>query len=708
MSELEGRWAILPSGRLVRIVGVDGDMVVAETPAGRTVDRPLPHVHAAWSLVDDDNLLVRASTDPDGLRAVVEAQPVDVVVSAIHDLGGEAETPAIQAHLERSVGPWVGTGDALKDWWRRVQPRVGDDPRIDDSRSLERRYRLLRPGEAKRQPLRDRVSDELRGGRRLAFAPSLKSARERARRRKPPLTEDELGELRAEAQLADLIELDATDRFMAGELEVWIGRRTAEEAAHTLGPDLLALDLLRIPQKASRQTALQWLDEWLRSQEDDRWLRPGDVPPTLASAVALGDDLGTAATVLAGQLGVRASDVIASALAWSHPGSEESRPWKLPHDYEPFLARVRRFEKLVATGEDETLIGLERGALRALKGLAGSPKHRSRADAVVVELAKVAVGARNHLDAASKAPAAVISELAPDRLEALLQVQHGGGGAWARTYLGAVELAFERDPSAYSGAVRLLGVLIGEDPGAIGARVVRRAVQRHRVVAMALAAAAVAETPEVKAECIALAATGDPDDQRSRAALSADADAVAAALLRGSIDVLGSVVFSPETWRRFAVQMERRLADAARNESEAHEAASAAEQRLAEVSASAEQMRDALAAVRTSNVTASRDSTARLAANVLKPVAAALSDSFEAPGLEALQDRLAAVLDRARIQPVMEPGEVQAFDPDVHRWVGEGNPSKSVTAVSPGFIAQLEGEHAIVLVPARVVAATED
>jgi len=69
MTNLEGRWATLPNGTLVRIIGVDHDVVVAETVRGATVDRPLAHVTARWSVLSDDSLLVEAATHADDLKA---------------------------------------------------------------------------------------------------------------------------------------------------------------------------------------------------------------------------------------------------------------------------------------------------------------------------------------------------------------------------------------------------------------------------------------------------------------------------------------------------------------------------------------------------------------------------------------------------------------------------------------------------------------
>ena len=583
-----------------------------------------------------------------------------------------------------------------------------DDPRVDDSRSLERRYRLLGPGEPKRTVFRDRVTDEIRGGRRLAFAPLLKAARERARHTKQPLLEEEAAEIKLEVELADLPELDATDRFMAAELGTWVGLRSEDDAVAILGADLLSLDLLRVPQKASRSMALAWLASWIRAQDDDWAWSASGVPATLASAAALGAELSGPVEELAARIDLPRAAIVEGAVSWAYPGSEASRPVKLPHDYEPYIARLHRYEAYLASGDQDSLIGLERGAVATLNGLAGSVKHRSRTDAVVDELAKLAAGARVRLETAARVPPTVVAQLPPRRLEALLQVRSGGDGRWARTYLAAVEEAFEREPSTYAGSMSLTGKLIGEDPGAIALRVIRKAVKRDRIAAMALVATGMTEDPGVRADCVSLAGTADPEDARVQTEMAATANAVAEALLQGIVEAAGTTAFTRPSWRQFAVQMESRLADAERSVAVAEESAHRADARLAAATAAAEETRTALAASRSSVQTQSRDSTARLAVNVLKPIAAALSDSFEAPSLEALQDRLAAALDRARIGPVLHPGEVQPFDPTVHRWVGEGEPTDLVTAISPGFIARLEGDDAVVLVPARVVAAPND
>ena len=403
-------------------------------------------------------------------------------------------------------------------------------------------------------------------------------------------------------------------------------------------------------------------------------------------------------------MGVARSAMAEGAVSWSHPGSDESKPWKLPADYLPYLARLDRVQALLTAADPDALVGIERGSLRALGGLAASPKNRSKTDEVVTRLAQLSAGARRRLGNEAKAPALAVAQLQPDRLAALLNVPSGGGGALAGTYLTAGEAAFERDPDAYGGVVTLVGLLIGEDPGEIAIRVTREVARRGRIATMALVAMDIASDPRVRADSAALAGTVGGHHPRVPAELTKIANAAAEAVLAGEVTTPGTLVFSAASWRAFATRMFARLDEASTNERQAEATAAEAERRIAEVGAAAEQARSVLAASRTSTETQSRVSTSRLAANILKPIALALADSVEAPSLEALQDRLAAALDRARIEPILQPGEIRPFDPDVHRWVDEGDPTDLVTAVSPGFIAHLEGEDDIVLVPARVVA----
>jgi hypothetical protein len=146
------------------------------------------------------------------------------------------------------------------------------------------------------------------------------------------------------------------------------------------------------------------------------------------------------------------------------------------------------------------------------------------------------------------------------------------------------------------------------------------------------------------------------------------------------------------------------LGDAASREQQALANAARATEEAAQLRQVAESRSSSLVEARTTAGSASRQDASKLASGLLRPVALAVADSFEGNSLEALQDRLLAVLQRARINPILEVGEQTAFDPIRHQWVGEGTPEETVRAISPGFVARLEGEEDVVLVPARVVA----
>jgi hypothetical protein len=705
--ELEGRWARLPNDRIVRIVAVADEMVLAEGVGGLAVDRPVANVRARWTLLADDCLAVRAVVEPDVVAELVASAPLDLVVSAIHDLGGVAETAAIKRLLETVVGRWAGSGDAFKAWWRKVQPRLGDDPRIDDSRSLDRLYRLLAPGETKPAVVRPRLSDTWRLGRRLADAPSLKAARERARDRKTPLADEEQEDLAAEAALANLDDLDPTDRFMAAELGTWIETGNSASAAELLGEDLLALDLQRVPQKASRMSALNLLTSWLDSHAEEWSLQLPAAPVTLATAVLVGIDWSAFIEPVARRLGVARSAVVERAIAWGYPGSEESEPWKLPGDYEPYLKRIEQFMALIGGGvEPSVLAGIERGALTALHGLASSPKHTTATANAVAQVASLATRARLHLEAGSRALPELIADLEPGRLSALLSPEHVATGPWVAIYADAIELALSRDPWAYRSLLTHLASRTEEDAGAIALRVARKSAAGSRVAQIARLGAETSQDEFFRSQCVALAVTTDPDDVGVQQLLERTADRVEESILTGALDPAPLRVFPAANWARIRSNLGERVTRAELDRDAAVEEARILGEQADVLRAAAEQARGSLASSRTSTQTEARTSAGRLAANLLKPVAVVLAESFEAPSLEALQDGLAAILDRARIEPILVPDEVQSFDSRRHQWVGEEPyPALLVQAVSPGFIAKLEGEDAVVLVKARVVAA---
>ncbi len=707
--DLEGQWVELPNGRVARIVAVADDAVLAEYPSGRSIDRPLANVLALWRFLSQDSLLVEAASAHAQLAARLEANPVDLVADAIRDLGGEAETEAIQGLLERVIGADVGTGPKFKAWWRKTQLRIGDDPRIDDTRSYERRYRLLGPGEVKVQPQRQLVSDQERLGRLLAVAGPLKSARERVRNQKPPLTQEELEQFAVQATVADMTHVDATDRFLAAELGVWLGLRTQDEAVGLLGEDLLDIDLFRIVLKPSRLVALQWLASFLRSRGDEWSWTGGTVPVILATAIGSSLDWDSVVGPLAAQLEVSRRAVTAAAVAWSYPGSEESRPWKLPADYLSYASRVQRFLDEIPTAKPDVHLGLEQGGLIALAGLAESEKNTLDADRMVERLAELVTRARVRLDDASMTSAEVVGRLPPKRLGALLAVRTVQPGAWARrAYLAAVEAAFRRDPAAYEGVVRQIGAMIGEDPGAIAVRCIRQVVRDSTLVGMALAGGRIAESAAVAAACDALAGTADPDNAAVSERLRDQAGDAAQLVIEGldgdMPEVEGMRVFLPATWTVFTNALQVRMRATLQLERAAASRVTEAEALLADAEARITQYREQLAGRLQADASSRQISSDELAVNVLKPVARALADSMEAPSLEVLQDNLAALLDKAHIEPTILPGDVASFTSEFHKWVGNGHPTGPVMAISPGFVAHLEGKD-VVLVVARVVAA---
>jgi hypothetical protein len=760
MKELEGRWAQLPGGSVVRIVAVDVEdgveTVLAESIAGSEEQRPLSYVRARWRLLPDDGLIVLAATRPAEAKRLADDEPNELIALALHELDGDATTDEIQGLLERALGIYVGGRAGVSAWWKRVQPRLRDDPRIDASRGLDKRYRLS-TGEARLGISRERIGTARRLGRRTAYAPLLKRSRAAARDKRHPMSTETRSEAEEEAALASRTDLDATDRFLAAELGTWLGTITASDAIRLLGDDLLEVDLLRILQKDSKTRVLRWLDEHMATRPLDSLIRaeataPAPttpdrlaasyqleestsdglaelsvtkdparplqvdvfVPAVLASALAAGPPWSDAAEGLARDLGMPLEVVVARAVAWAAPGSEESRPWKLPDDFEPYRTRLERLANRYAAGGTAIRMGLERGAIEALDVLRGADKHPIPTADVVGTLGGIAASARFSIPAHLRTPLARIAGLAPDRLAALLQVRGGSDGAgpdsgYAPLYREALELAFERDPDAYSPVLELFADLMRDQPAGLALRLARRAAANARVLAMALvssrlAARQGAEDAAAGADSAALAGTLAPDDPLVQRMTDAIADRAADDVLDGIVSTPGSLVFRPASWRRFALRMHGRLEDAARAVAEADAGAAEARSSMEVARLEAVQARDALAGTRTTAESASRTSSARVAANVLRPVAIALADSIEAPGLEALQDRLAAILERAGIETTILPGEQQRFDPSIHRWVDDGDPTDLIVAISPGFAARLEGGNAITIVPARVVA----
>jgi hypothetical protein len=217
-------------------------------------------------------------------------------------------------------------------------------------------------------------------------------------------------------------------------------------------------------------------------------------------------------------------------------------------------------------------------------------------------------------------------------------------------------------------------------------------------------ALALAKEEVIRVESANLAVAVSADDRQALAVLNEAADGAAAGLLEGSIESAPALSFMQSTWRRFATAMLAELERARASERLALLKLAELEAEVQRLRALEEQRRVALTEARADAGAQGRASASALAAGALRPVAAALADSYEAKSLEALRDRLEAVVLRAGISVVIRSGEVVAFDPTRQRWVGEGDPPETVMALSPALVLRGEGSDEVLVVPARVVA----
>jgi hypothetical protein len=690
-----GEWVLLHDGRAARIarlaVGPAGKMIEAETVDGQMVDRPESYATARWRPIAEDGLAVRLALDPEGVRSDVASKPVEVVVAALRDIGEEVSQAELREVLIRRVIP----REDFAAWWKRVQPQLSWDERVDAGLARTRRYRLLMPGEIQTIRVVPRVSEELRNGRKLLDAPQLKGARERASS-DPSKASDEA---RPEAALAQREDVDPTDRFMAAELGVWIGLWDADRGRDMLGSDLPCVDLMRISQHKSRSTALEWYATWLAGLGEA--FAAADASAILRSAAALGPPW----TVTAGQIGLRLgidpSKLLEASLTWSMPGSPEAGQVKLPADLDTYDRRIERIRAAVAAGNQEEMPGLARGAVAALREFPLVESANSGVAQTLRGLAKCWLFARQ----AAPSPLKYVSDLAGLPARSMTAALGLIPDAMVEALRPAVEQAYVLDPQAYREPVEVFAARRKTDPGAIALKAARRAVRESKALELAAQALELAEEEVVRVESANLAVAVNPDDLQALGVLNEAADGVSELLLDGVVDSSATVLFSPSSWRRFAMSMVGELERAKRAEDLATAKVAELAVEVERLSALDEQRRAALTEVRAEVGAQGRASASAVAAGALRPVAAALADSFEANSLDALRDRLEGVILRAGISIVIQAGEVVGFDPTRQRWVGEGEPPDRVLALSPALVIRGEGNEETVVVPARVVAA---
>jgi hypothetical protein len=696
-----GTWVVTKTGQtaLITTWDIERGVAIAERPSTGKLERPIAVATQDWTEIPEDGLRVRAAMDPAGIRTEAQGSPVDLVVLALIDLGGRAGTSAIH----QALTPLVIGDDEWEHWWKRAQIRLEDDPRIDATRSREKTYQLQGSRESSLGvSLHPAKRREQRGDRFLADGPQLKRARDRARRPGPFSSDDERL-FRLEASLAEDASVNPTDRFMAAELGVWVKRWNWDEAMALLGVDLLGIDLLRIPQHESRTRALQAGLSLLKTAERDDH-EPVSVS-ILRSAFATGSPWSDQVRECAVAEGIPLAGATYGTLGWAVPGDEDSGQAKYPDDLNAFERRIERAEALQGALEGDELVGLGDGAIRALSLLPDSGVHAYAVARARERLARLVWSILGRAPRLLETVFAQRDPIGPDGLAALIRA---GSSTHARALRASVMRWFADDPPRYMSSLALLGSVTGEGALALGLESAQRELARTDVPGIAAQLLRYGNGPDQPASDFAavvnLAVTTAGNDPSVAKAVERLAEAIATTYIEGTGHVEGPITFSRAAWERVSDAIERRLRDAAANEGRAQLEAAAATREAESLRLLAESRAAALAEARASAGGAERQDVGRLASNLLKPVALALGDSFESAHLAGLQDQLLAILQRARIRPILEIGQRARFEPLRHQWVGDGSPTAVVEARSPGFVSMGDGDNEIVLVPARVVA----
>lgn len=695
MSLAVGDWVILPEGVLAQVTRIEGDPAMAHASAidGRTTERPLGNAELRWTRVPEDGLRVRLALDSDAMRSESARDPVALVVAALLDQGGEATTREIRD----TVSAAFDDGDELRRWWGRAQKRLDDDPRIDARDARQKRYRLLADGQRQVDRVRSRKSSKLLHGLVLLDGPRLLAERDRSRRQSS-LDEPAIVELLASAEL-DLDEtVDPTDRFLSGEIAVHLGKRDDRGLGERLGPAVLGIDLLRLRGRQSRARALRLARDYLDARsEAEATLH--DVVPIVASAAARSDTDAGVFEALVGSVGVDAWRPWAWAVRWGAPGTDENADPVYPDDLVRYRERLAGIVERWRIDGPDAAIGIIGACLDALEAVASTPSHGDEWGRTMD-----ALGSAFWSGARDLQPQSVRACLASRSLTSAtwLALIDGAPGEQALTVLRVpVERVYRTEPGRLEVMARL-SQRLGRDLGATLLTIARDMVRETRAPAIALDALATAADPRSHAESVSLAGAIARDHAAVTQALESEAKAALSAAMTGDASRQGPLLLSEAGWQSVVRGVYELSQEAERQRDAATHAAAAAETRAAELEHALERREEALQQVRRSSAEERSVTSSRLSINLLKPVAAALADSYESGSVGALQDQLRAVLTRLRIRQVGAIGDVVAFDPDRHAWVSEGYPSPEVRIVAPGWEGQ-DGDTPLVLVPARVV-----
>ncbi len=654
MSFSSGDWVEIPESGLAVVRDVDDarDIVTVEHPSGGVSEFPLPYARYRWTRLTADGLKVRLLLEPASVRRLAVEDPVELVAAAIRDLGGEGSTKA----LKLAVGRGAVAPDEVERWWRRVQPRLETDPRIDATLAAKKVYRVRRHGQVVVGPPREPVlRQETRRGRLLADARRLRAARERMSNL-TPLADEERADLSRVAAIWKDERVDATDRYMAAELAVWLRELDEDTAIRELAADLHQVDLLRVAQHASRDLALRWAIEWSKS---------GDLPsraiPLAQSAMAAGRRWSAAAGMDPLFAAVPRTDLGEAILAWSIPGSEESGPHSYPQELETYRKRVINARQAASSMDSELRAGLALGALRGLNTLPDSAAHMQLWMGTMDELAIAYQAAIGDQPRSRRMPVGG-TRVRREAYDALLR--QGGAKVIREDLLEA----FGERPLEYLPSIRTFGNQTDTPVLDLALMVLDRILSTTSAVAIALIAldsTKEAPTSQSASRAFDLAASLAPQNQqvvgaileRSKRVVETDPDEWGA--------LKGPVSFTTAQWQGLAREMGARLDAADRAAAGAEREAQVSASEVIRLSAILEQRTEALHDVRGTSATDRRREIQQITANALRPIAVALADAVEAQNLPVLLERLDTVLARGGIVRTIGRGEEQPFDPSL-------------------------------------------
>lgn len=128
-----------------RIVANDGETVRIDFARSRGHKMPYAAARRSLTPLGEDDLRLLQLTAPQELARLREHEPGEILVRALHGLGGAADAQKLKVFLVGHglvpAGEWTG-------FFRRAKAAAVKDPRIDHARAFEQHYQLARAGEA--------------------------------------------------------------------------------------------------------------------------------------------------------------------------------------------------------------------------------------------------------------------------------------------------------------------------------------------------------------------------------------------------------------------------------------------------------------------------------------------------------------------------------------------------------------------------------